>query len=92
MLQQESSPIVSVKVQAIPNLATIENLARLFANANATPASIRQQIFKAADRINSRGERIPGNGLAETGAIIRHGRKILIDVDKYGRWLAGGSK
>lgn len=92
MLQQESSSQASVNTPAIPNLATIPNLAKIFANANVTSAGIRQQIFKAADRINSRGERIPGNGLAQTGAIIRHGRKILIDVDKYGRWLAGGSK
>lgn len=73
-------------------LATIPNTARHFAAAELTEAAIRAHIFKAADRVNSRGERIPGNGLAESGAIIRVGRKILIDIEKYGQWLAGGVK
>lgn len=73
-------------------LATINNTAQHFAAAGLTAAAIRAHIFKAADRINSRGERIPGNGLAESGAIIRVGRKILIDIDKYSHWLAGGAK
>ncbi len=27
------------------------------------------------------------NGLKESGAILRRGRKILIDADRYFRWL-----
>lgn len=38
--------------------------------------SIRWQIFNA----NS-------NGLAESRAIIRLGRRVLIDVDRYNSWL-----
>jgi len=76
----------------IRKLATVANAARIFESTGATTASIRAHIFKAEDRFNSRGERIPGNGLAATGAIIRQGRKILIDVERYGTWLAGGSK
>jgi len=76
----------------IPKLMTVPNTARLFESAGITEPGLRNQIFKSADRFNSRGERIPGNGLAEAGAIIRHGRKILIDVQKYGQWLAGGAK
>lgn len=75
--------------RALPHLATIERTAAIFADAGETPAAIRARIFKAADRVNSRGERIAGNGLAESGAIIRRGRKILIDVDRYAAWLAG---
>ncbi len=73
----------------IPRLATIERAAEIFEAAGETPAAIRARIFKAADRTNSRGEKIPGNGLAASGAIIRRGRKVLIDVDRYGAWLAG---
>lgn len=73
----------------IPRLATIERTAEIFADAGDTPAAIRARIFKAEDRLNSRGEKIPGNGLASTGAIIRLGRKVLIDIDRYGAWLAG---
>ena len=73
-------------------LATVENTAKAYAEAGATPASLRAQIFKADDRLNSRGEKIHGNGLAAAGAIIRCGRKVLIDLDLYGAWLAGGVK
>ena len=51
--------------------------------------AIRANIFKAADRFNSRGEKINGNGLAAAGAIVRRGRKVLLDLDRYGAWLAG---
>ena len=73
-------------------LATINKTAQFFADAGETPAAIRANVFKSADRINSRGEKINGNGLAAAGAIIRRGRKVLIDLDAYGRWLAGGAK
>jgi hypothetical protein len=76
----------------LPRLATVENTAKTFAAAGQTPAAIRANIFKSADRKNSRGELICGNGLANTGAIIRRGRKVLIDLDKYGAWLASGGK
>jgi hypothetical protein len=77
--------------QGIPRLATVENTAKAYASAGETPAAIRANIFKSADRKNSRGEIIKGNGLAATGAIIRRGRKVLIDLDRYGAWLAGGA-
>ena len=73
----------------LPNLATVENAARHFANAGQTPGAIRCNIFKAEDRLNSRGEKIPGNGLAAHGAIIRRGRRVLVDLNRYGAWLAG---
>lgn len=71
-------------------LATIRNVPSCFPMAGLTVAAIQSHIFKAQDRIDSKGRRIPGNGLAETGAIIRRGRRILIDVAKYGKWLAAG--
>jgi len=75
--------------QGLPRLATVQNAAEVFADAGETPSAIRANIFKADDRYNSRGEKIPGNGLAATGAIIRRGRKVLIDIDRYGAWLSG---
>lgn len=85
----ESPLIQSESGVTTPWLATVEILASIFADARKTPAAIRADIFKAADRINSRGERIPGNGLDAHGAIVRRGRKVLIDVHRYGNWLAG---
>ena len=76
----------------LPNLATVEVTAKAFANAGQTLSAIRANIFKSEDRQNSRGEKIAGNGLAAAGAIIRRGRKVLIDLDRYGAWLAGGVK
>jgi len=72
-----------------PWVVTVEVLARIYADAGKTPSAIRADIFKSADRINSRGERIVGNGLAAHGAVIRRGRKVLLDVHRYGDWLAG---
>lgn len=74
----------------LPRLATVNITAKTFADAGQTPSAIRANIFKAGDRFNSRGEKICGNGLAAYGAIIRRGRKVLIDLDRYGAWLAGG--
>ncbi|NDP58713.1 MAG: hypothetical protein GZ090_05100 [Oxalobacteraceae bacterium] len=78
-----------VTEQQLPRLATVENAAKIFAEAGQTQDAIRQCIFKSADHINSRGMKISGNGLAATGAIIRRGRRVLIDIDRYGAWLAG---
>lgn len=50
-------------------------------------AALRDLIFKADDRFNSRGDRIKGNGLADAGAIIRIGRKVLLDLDAFDAWL-----
>ena len=73
----------------LPRLSTVKNLPSQFPLANLTTAAIHSHIFKAQDRLDSKGRKIPGNGLAATGAIIRRGRKVLIDVDRYGAWLAG---
>jgi hypothetical protein len=70
-------------------IVTVDVLASIYADAGKTPSAIRADIFKAEDRLNSRGERIAGNGLAAHGAIVRRGRKVLIDVHRYGNWLAG---
>lgn len=57
-----------------------------------TPPALRNLILNAADRVNSRGERIPGNGLAEAGAIVRIGRRVLIDELSFFRWIAEQQK
>ena len=74
---------------SITNLATVENAAKHFAKAGQTPGAIRCNVFKADNRLNSRGETLQGNGLAAHGAIIRRGRRVLIDLERYGNWLAG---
>jgi hypothetical protein len=81
-----------VAVKEIPRLSTVKNLPSQFPLANLTVAAVQSQIFKAQDRIDSKGRKIPGNGLYESGAIIRRGRKILIQIDKYAAWLSNSSQ
>lgn len=71
------------------SIVTVEVLASIFAPAGKTASAIRADIFKAEDRLNSRGEKIAGNGLAAHGAIVRRGRKVLVMPERYGNWLAG---
>jgi hypothetical protein len=71
----------------LPRLATIEETAAAFPQARLTPAAIRALVFRADDRTNSRGNELPGNGLGRTGAIVRLGRKVLIDLDRFAAWL-----
>lgn len=75
----------------LPKLATVKTLPSCFPLVGLTPAAIHGHIFKSQDRFDSKGRKIAGNGLASTGAIIRRGRKVLIDVDRYGAWLSGGA-
>ncbi len=82
---QESQAVTT----SLPKLATVKNIPSCFPLLGLTAAAIHGHIFKAQDRFDSKGRKIPGNGLAATGAIIRRGRKVLIDVDRYGAWLAG---
>ena len=57
-----------------------------------TQPSLRNLILNSADRLNSRGERIAGNGLTEAGAIVRLGRRVLIDEQKFFIWIAAQQK
>jgi hypothetical protein len=50
--------------------------------------ALRNLILNSTGRSNSRGVRIPGNGLAEAGAIVRVGRRVLLDEGAFFRWIA----
>lgn len=56
-----------------------------------TQLALRNLVFKATPRNSSKGE-IPGNGLLECGAIIRLGRKILIDEERFFQWVQAQQK
>jgi len=68
-----------------PVYLTVEQLSQR--NPAFTPPSLRNLIFKAQARKSSRGE-ISGNGLAASGAIIRLGRRVLLDESKFLAWVA----
>jgi hypothetical protein len=72
---------------ALPRLCAVEEIASAFPHARLTPAAVRALVFRADDRHNSRGELLPGNGLGRAGAIVRIGRKVLIDLDRFAAWV-----
>lgn len=55
-------------------------------NPAFTEAALRNLIFKADSRESTKGT-ILGNGLIQAGAIIRLGRKVLIDEDAFFLWI-----
>lgn len=51
-----------------------------------TPSALRNLIFKADER-HARNGKIKGNGLIEAGAILRIGRKVLINENQFYSWV-----
>ncbi|WP_287366323.1 hypothetical protein [Thauera sp.] len=85
METQAQQITASAHLQPRRRVATVAQVANLY--PVFTQAALRDLIFKASDRFNSRGDRIAGNGLAEAGAIIRIGRKVLFDLDAFEAWI-----
>ncbi|MCB1784509.1 MAG: hypothetical protein KDI13_11015 [Alphaproteobacteria bacterium] len=76
--------IVNTKKQK--RLATVNEVAAM-PEYPFSKSSLRHLIFQAEDRLSSKGDTIPGNGLKEAGAIIRIGKKILVDLDRFDAWI-----
>lgn len=84
-MEHQAQNIVTPAIQPRRRMATVAQTAAAY--PVFSQAALRDLIFKAADRFNSKGDRIPGNGLAEAGAIIRIGRNVLIDLDAFEAWI-----
>ena len=80
-MEQTSEKSRSSDVQSLFTVNQFSNKEKSF-----SPASLRNLIFKAEPRMTYEGE-VAGNGLIECGAIIRVGRKVLIDDKKFLEWL-----
>ena len=50
-------------------------------------ASLRQLIFHASLRYGAHGKLILGNGLNDAGAILRIGRRVLINEEAFFTWV-----
>ncbi len=85
---QETAVVDSAVIPALYTVATFAERHRTW----ATQAVLRNHILHAADRLNSRGERIAGNKLLESGAIVRLGRRVYIDEARFFDWLAREQK
>lgn len=57
-----------------------------------TESAFRNLVSEAEARVNSRGDRIPGNGLIECGAVFRVGRRVLVNLDALDSWLLSHAK
>ncbi|MDU8927668.1 hypothetical protein RXV86_09755 [Alisedimentitalea sp. MJ-SS2] len=66
-------------------LRTVKQMLVMKKYAWASHSFLRHAIYKADDRTASNGDILPGNGLAT--AIVRLGRKVLIDTDEFDRWV-----
>ena len=74
----ESSHIDPAKADDIPTLKVVKQFSQ--DHAAFTEAALRAIIFNADDRPSTAGT-IPGNGFAP--AIVRIGRRVLIDEQKF---------
>ena len=72
-----------------PTYYTVEQFS--LNNPAFTQSSLRNLIFKSDERLSSNGV-IAGNGLSQAGAIIRVGRKVLINKSKFYAWLEEQNK
>lgn len=77
----------TISSQHSARIVTVKNLPTIPGYGWLTEQALRHLIFKAMPRKNSKGEKIETNGLCECGAIIRLGRKVLIDLDCFDKWL-----
>ena len=59
----------------MPNIDTVKTLAQKYPHV-ITEGGLRWEIFNK-----------DSNGLKESGAILKRGRKILIDTNRYFDWL-----
>ena len=84
--KQEKKEAIEMQTSEIPR-KTFFTIAQFAAAEPAFSASsLRNLIFKGAPRHSTKGE-IPGNGLLESGAIVRSGRKVLIHRDNFLQWM-----
>jgi len=53
-----------------------------------TEGALRHLIFQSKSALRADGQRTSGNGLAR--AIVRVGRKVLIDINEFDDWIQSG--
>ena len=68
------------------NLKSIKELAAM--DPQFSEAALRYHVHRAYARTTKHGEFLPANGLGEAGAVVRIGRRVLLDVDKFYAWVA----
>lgn len=80
--EQKLAPVPQART-----LFTVDEFVELPEFDYLTSGALRHLIFNGKPRYSASGEVIPGNGLIEAGAVVRIGRKILIDAAKFREWV-----
>lgn len=90
--QTSNANAALAEVQTANQRRVIINV-RQFSKRNPafTESALRNLIFKADERPGANCT-IPGNGLIEAGAVVRIGRKVLIDEDRFFEWVEAQNK
>lgn len=78
---------MSDKTREERQLFRVQELVQLSEFDYLTEGSLRHLIFNSETRFAASGEKIAGNGLADAGAIIRIGRRVLIDAQRFRAWV-----
>jgi hypothetical protein len=78
-------------IPPLPPLRSLLTVRQLHARYPCwSEAALRDLILNSRDRLTSRGQTIPGNGLGR--AIVRFGRKVLIDERLFIEFISEQSK
>jgi hypothetical protein len=75
-------------LEKAPRFSTIEQFS--INNPAFSESALRNLVHKANERDSSKGK-IAGNGFLEIGAIIRIGRKVLINEERFFNWIESHS-
>ena len=76
------TPIVAVQ----RTLYRVDEFVQLPEFSYLTRSSLRHLSFNGQPRYSASGDMVHGNGLVEAGAIIRIGRRVLIDAARFREW------
>jgi len=66
------------------NLQTVAAITQKY--SAFTAGAVRNILYRAEDRVTRSGQTIKGNGLAAFGAVVKVGRKVLIDETRFNAW------
>lgn len=85
-MKQPDAPVVA-KDHNTRTYYTVDQMSELPEFQMFSKSALRHLIFNSRPRPSASGGKLPGNGLVEAGAIVRIGRRILIDIDSFRNWL-----
>ena len=70
---------------SVRNIATVKQFCEKW--PAWSPAAVRSLILHAYGHKARNGKLYPPNGLGDSGALIRLGRRVLIDEEKWFAWI-----